>query len=217
MTDFYSPAQRQLQRAFQTEPLADLLTTVIMTDHIPDDHASFITSRNHFFLSTVNPVGEPTVSYKGGATGFVQILDAKTLIFPSYNGNGMFLSMGNIASNAKIGMLFIDFESPHRVRVQATATLLDTENDLAPFPGADLIVRASVDAVFVNCGRYIHPHEQSGQSVDIPDQRGEQPLAEWKRLEGIQDVLSPKDRELARAAGDPLAPEEYNRRVTEGS
>ena len=54
------------------------------------------------------------MSYKGGDPGFVKVVDDATVVFPSYDGNGMFLSMGNIKGNRNIGMLFIDFENPNR-------------------------------------------------------------------------------------------------------
>ena len=83
----------------------------------------FIEARAFFFLSTVNGDGHPTVSHKGGAPGFVRVVDPTTIVFPSYDGNGMFLSMGNIANNGRIGLLFMDFNTPHRIRAHANATL----------------------------------------------------------------------------------------------
>ena len=99
-----------------------------MQPQLDEETIAFIEARPFFFLSTVNADGQPTVSHKGGAAGFVRVLDPTTLVFPSYDGNGMFLSMGNIATKPSIGLLFIDFEHPHRVRVHATAELLDDES-----------------------------------------------------------------------------------------
>ena len=124
---------------------------------IDDEAKAFIESRAFFFLSTVNHEGHPTVSHKGGAPGFVRVLDATTLVFPSYDGNGMFLSMGNIAGDGRIGLLFIDFETPHRVRVHANAIVSADDPLMGEYPGADLIVRATVIDSFVNCPRYISP------------------------------------------------------------
>src|SRR5262245_39764615 len=122
--DFYTASQKQLQAAFESRRLAERVEKAIVTDQIvPELHQPFIESRDFFFLATVNAQGEPTVSYKGGSVGVVTVVDARTLAFPSYDGNGMFLSMGNIAETGKIGMLFIDFETPNRVRVQATAAI----------------------------------------------------------------------------------------------
>jgi uncharacterized protein YecE (DUF72 family) len=66
----------------------------------------------------VDGSGQPTCSYRGGDPGFVKVVEPGTIAFPSYDGNGMFLSMGNIRATAKVGLLFIDFETPHRLRVQ---------------------------------------------------------------------------------------------------
>ena len=75
-----------------------------------------------FFLATCDADGNPQCSYKGGDPGFVRVVDDRTLAFPVYDGNGMFLSLGNIRAHANVGMLFIDFEHPNRVRVNGVAS-----------------------------------------------------------------------------------------------
>ncbi len=220
MTDaFYTDAQRRVQAEHGSQPLADTMEFAIVTDTIPDDHAQFIASRDFFFLSSVNSNGEPTVSHKGGGVGVVRILDPKTIAFPAYDGNGMFLSMGNIADTAKIGLLFIDFETPHRVRVQATArytTDLNADPELAGrWPGAIGIVHATVDSVFVNCARYIHPHTRVEPSKYVPDENGQQPHASWKRIDLLQDSLSEEDQ--ARTADEgTITMEDYADRLAAG-
>ena len=76
-----------------------------------------------FFLATVDPDAGRPAYYKGGDPGFVKVIDDVTLAFPCYDGNGMYLSMGNVASDGRVGMLFIDFEHPKRMRVEGTASL----------------------------------------------------------------------------------------------
>ncbi len=217
MTDFYSPDQRRLQDDFETRPLADTLEAVMVKDELADVPAAFIESRDFFFLSTVNADGEPTVSYKGGAPGFVRVLDATTVAFPSYDGNGMFLSMGNIIATAKIGMLFIDLETPHRLRVQATARVATRDDPIVgTFPGADLVVVATVDSAFVNCGRYIHKHTRVEDSPYVPDGEGHQPLAAWKRIDLLQDALAPRDQGRAEAEGGTITGADYAERLRTG-
>ncbi len=96
--------------------MADLLQQVIVHAEVQDAERAFIESRDMLFLATVDSKGQPTCSYKGGDPGFVKVVDAKTLVLPIYDGNGMFLSLGNIGTNAQVGLLFIDFETPHRLR-----------------------------------------------------------------------------------------------------
>lgn len=218
MDDFYTSDQRRFQDSFDSRPLADALVQVMVRPTIDDEAAAFIGSRDFFFLATVNDESEPTVSYKGGAPGFVRVLDSATLAFPSYDGNGMYLSMGNIATSPKIGLLFIDLETPHRLRVQASASLApDHDPIVASFPGAEVVVIANVESVFINCGRYIHKHIRKEQSPYVPDANGEQPLPAWKRIDGLQSVLPPKDLGRAEAEGGTITGEEYARRLAAGS
>lgn len=207
--DFYTDAQRAMQQEYETEALADAIAAAVVVEELADRHIPFIESRDFFFLSTVTADGAPTVSYKGGDVGTVKVVDPKTLAFPIYDGNGMFLSLGNIAETAKIGMLFIDFETPNRVRVQATASIDHSGAFETEFPGAIAIVRATIDQVFVNCARYIHKHTRVEQSRYVPDEDGSQPFATWKRIDGIQPFLPEKDRGKADAAGGTITDAEY--------
>ena len=119
----YTPAARALQDRFDTRRLADRLAARMAHDRFTQDDCAFISAMDMFFLASVDASGQPTCSYKGGDPGFVRVLDDRTLAFPNYDGNGMYLSMGNILRHAEIGMLFIDFERPSRVRVEGTASI----------------------------------------------------------------------------------------------
>lgn len=213
---FYTDKQKQIQAQFESRALADRVEEAIVSDEFDDMHRAFIGSRDFFFLSTVNAEGCPTVSHKGGAPGFVKVLDASTFVFPSYDGNGMFLSMGNIADTAKIGLLFIDFETPNRVRVQATATISSDDPLISGYPGANLIVRAHVDKVFLNCARYIHKHTRVEASPYVPDSEGVAPYPAWKRIDFVQDVLKPEDRGRAEQEGGVITQDEYGEKLQSG-
>ena len=123
MSSLYGPVHRGLQERFDTRRLADNVEKRVVLTEIPPEHKTFIESRDMFFLSTIDHQGRPTVSYKGGDPGFVRVLDNKTIAFPCYDGNGMFYSMGNLMGNGQVGMLFIDLEKPHRLRLQGIASV----------------------------------------------------------------------------------------------
>jgi predicted pyridoxine 5'-phosphate oxidase superfamily flavin-nucleotide-binding protein len=201
VSEFYDESQRALQDRFDSRRLADRLEDLIVRPTLDPGAIAFVESRAFFFLSTVNESGHPTVSHKGGAPGFVRVPDPGTIVFPSYDGNGMFLSMGNIAGDGRIGMLFIDFESPHRVRVHADAVLVSEGPLLDEFPGADLVVRATVTDTFVNCPRYITRHASAEPAVDVPDEHGDAPVPDWKRYDLFHDVLPERHRESVESAG----------------
>ncbi|MDB4103684.1 pyridoxamine 5'-phosphate oxidase family protein, partial [Acidimicrobiales bacterium] len=77
-TEFYTPQQRSLQDQFDSRPLADRLQMAIVVEELDEQHTDFITSRDYFYLATVNAHGEPTVSYKGGGVGVVSVVDSTT-------------------------------------------------------------------------------------------------------------------------------------------
>ncbi len=201
MSIHYSKQHRALQVQFGTEKMADRIEQLASHNEFNDDAKGFIEHSEMFFLTTINDKGQPTVSYKGGDMGFVKVLDSNTLIFPSYDGNGMFLSMGNIVGNDQIGMLFISFEAPHRIRVQGTATISQDAALLAHYKEADFVVTVKLSELWQNCPRYIPKMEKVRSSRYVPRADCETPLAEWKRVDLLQDVLPPADLAKAQAKG----------------
>ncbi len=201
MSGIYGNAHRELQDAFGTRPLADRLEEVIVRGEFDEETKAFIESRDMFFLSTIDHTGRPTVSYKGGDAGFVRVVDATTLAFPSYDGNGMFMSMGNIAQQGKVGMLFIAFDKPHRIRVHGEATVHRDDPLLAEYKEAELIVRVKLTDLWQNCPRYIHRQTKEGASRYVPRANAETPLAGWKQTDLVQDVISEKDAQRAKELG----------------
>ena len=171
MSRLYGDNHRALQEQFETRRMADVIEKVAMETEVVGPHKDFIESRDMFFLSTVDHKGRPTVSYKGGDPGFVKVVDDNTVVFPSYDGNGMFLSMGNIKCNRNIGMLFINFETPHRLRLQGEATLHDDDPAMELYKEADLIVRVQVSEIFVNCPRYVHKYQKVDPSKYVASYR----------------------------------------------
>ncbi len=168
MTRLYGEQHRVLQDQFDTRKMADRVEQVAMKTAVMGGDKAFIEARDMFFLSSIDHQGRPTVSYKGGDPGFVKVVDEHTVVFPSYDGNGMFFSMGNIAGNAQIGMLFIDFETPHRLRLQGTASVLADDPLLTDYKEAELIVRVEVSEIWVNCPRYVHHYKKVDPSRYVP-------------------------------------------------
>lgn len=216
MTVLYGPEHRALQDAHDSRRLADLWQEMLIHGELAPEEQGFIASRDFFFLSTVDAEGKPTVSYKGGTPGFVRVLDQRTIAFPGYDGNGMFLSAGNIAESAKVGLLFIDFETPHRLRVQGEGEIVREGELVESFVGAAYAVKVRVTDAFVNCGRYIHKMNRVETSRHVPDAKGDQPIAEWKRIDFVQPHLPERDKEPVSAAG-ALTIEQHGEKVMAGS
>lgn len=201
MSRLFGDIHRAMQMAFDTRALADRIEAIAVKPEIDDDAKAFIESREMFFLSTIDHAGRPTVSYKGGMAGFVRVLDANTLIFPSYDGNGMYLSMGNISGNAEIGMLFMDFEKPYRLRAQGKAELIVSGPEVEAFKDAEMAVKVSIHEVWMNCPRYVHRFQKLETSRYAPGVEDNTPFCEWKRIDAMQDVVRPAEREKVQQLG----------------
>jgi predicted pyridoxine 5'-phosphate oxidase superfamily flavin-nucleotide-binding protein len=146
-----------------------------------------------FFLATADADGRPQCSYKGGAPGFVKVLDERTIAFPAYDGNGMYLSFGNAIANPHVGLLFIDFEGRRRMRLNGVASI-DLEDPLrAEWPEAQFVVRVRATEVFPNCPRYIHEYRLVQRSRFVPDEECKTPVPAWKRSEWARDALPAAD------------------------
>jgi predicted pyridoxine 5'-phosphate oxidase superfamily flavin-nucleotide-binding protein len=188
-TPLYHAGNRELQDRFDSRRIADRLEQVTLHDQFTDGDRALVERSAMFFLATADAAGQPDVSYKGGLPGFVRVVDAQTLAFPDYDGNGMFKSLGNILVNPKVGLLFVDFEQPHRMRVNGTASVADADPLLADFPGAQLIVRVHAERIFPNCPRYIHRMQLVEHSVYAPRSDYAPPAPDWKQNEAFRDAL----------------------------
>ena len=189
----YHEGSRSFQDRFDTRRLADRISERI-TDRLDDEDREFIAQRDMFFLSTVDQRGYPTCSYKGGDPGFVRVLDPQTIAFPNYDGNGMYLSLGNAVAHHKVGLLFIDFENPSRLRVHGDATVDFNDRLQADYPEAQFVVRVAIREVFPNCPRYIHRYGLVERSRFVPRVGSATPSPEWKKSEWAADVLPERDR-----------------------
>lgn len=194
MSSVYGKTHRNLQDQFDSRKLADKLNDSIVKKEFDTDAKKFIESRDMFFLSTINHNNMPTVSYKGGNPGFVKVINSKTLVFPSFDGNGMFMSMGNIKVNKNVGLLFIAFDKPHRLRVHGKASISKDKNLLKDFKEAELVVKIKLENYWQNCPRYIHKYVKIDESKYVPKKNLQTPLAGWKKTDLVQDVLPEKDK-----------------------
>jgi predicted pyridoxine 5'-phosphate oxidase superfamily flavin-nucleotide-binding protein len=196
---FYNEGSRTLQDRFDTRRLADRLEQVTMRHAFTDEDRAFIGRAPMFFLATADADGRPDCSYKGGLPGFVQVIDPQTLVFPSYDGNGQFRSLGNMLLNPQVGMLFIDFEATKRIRVNGIATIdyVDALRERADpllehYEGADVVVRVRAEAIFPNCPRYIHKLQTNELSAYAPRPNYEPPVPAWKNMDAFRDHLPKK-------------------------
>ena len=192
LIEMYHEGNRRFQDQFDTRRMADRIHEVLVSD-VLTDYKELIESRDMFFLATADEEGQPTCSYKGGDPGFVKVVDEHTLAFPNYDGNGMYLSMGNILKNPHVGILFIDLEEGNRLRVNGIATINQQDPLMVSYPEAQFIVRVHVSHVFPNCPRYIHQYKLVQRSMFVPKKGCKTPVPDWKRADWARDALPAND------------------------
>ncbi len=205
MSEFFHKGSRQLQNQFETQPMADRLAETIISHQISPEDQAFIEAQNMFFLATVDQEGRPNCSYKGGSVGLVKVIDEYTVAFPVYDGNGMYLSVGNVVVNPPVGLLFIDFQRQARLRLNGDAFIQENDPLLAHWPEAEMVLRVKLREMFPNCPRYIHKMALVEESSFVPKKQCETPAPDWKRLEMVADVLPARDVHLAGNLQDPAA------------
>src|SRR4051795_12308186 len=172
MASTYHDGSRRLQDRFDTRRLADRIDErFVQRPEIEPDDRAFIERMDMFFLATADAEGHPTCSYKGGEPGFVRVLDEHTIAFPNYDGNGMYLSMGNLRVNPHVGLLFIDFERRRRMRLEGVASIDENDPLASELAEQQFVVRVRTTQVFPNCPRYIHKMQLVERSRFVPRQQ----------------------------------------------
>lgn len=193
-TPTYHDGMRRLQDQRETRALADRLEKVTMRSAFTAEDQAFIQRCRMFFIATADNAGQPDCSYKGGLPGFVRVVDERTLAIPDYDGNGQYRTWGNVVANPRVGLLFLDFETPKRLRVNGTAVVSSTDPLLNELPGAVFVVRLSAERIFPNCPRYIHRMQLVEESVYAPKPDYTPPVPAWKTFDVFKDALPPRDR-----------------------
>jgi uncharacterized protein len=191
----YHEGMRILQDSRETRPLADRLEQVTVRTAFTAEDRAFIERCSMFFVATADAQGQPDCSYKGGLPGFVRALDDRTLCIPDYDGNGMYRTWGNVLVNGHVGLLFLDFENPRRLRVNGTAEISGDDPLRDEFPGSVLIVRVTASRIFPNCPRYMHKMQLIEHSTYAPRAEYTPPVPAWKTFEEFRDFLPARDRD----------------------
>ncbi len=153
--DFHAGEIAAQQRWQTTDIWSKARRTRLLLDHIPEPYRQRIANAPFFFLATSDREGRCDCSFKGGGVGIIRLLDSTRLAFPDYDGNGAFMSLGNILQNPQVGMLFIDFTDGARLRVNGRASVHDDGEVKALFPDHPRVVLVEIEQVVPNCAAHV--------------------------------------------------------------
>lgn len=133
-------------------------------DTLGEDEAAFLAERDSFDMASVGTSGWPYIQHRGGEKGFVRVLDDHTLAFADLRGNRQYISVGNVAGDDRVALLFMDYPNRARLKVLARARIVTREDDPALFARVATDV-SKTERVFVlavegldwNCPQHITP------------------------------------------------------------
>jgi predicted pyridoxine 5'-phosphate oxidase superfamily flavin-nucleotide-binding protein len=160
-------------------------------EHLSEHEIQHITSRNSFYMATVNEDGWPYVQHRGGEDGFVKILGPTRIGWVERTGNRQYLGTGNITANGRVSMILVDYAQRTRLKLLGTATYHNDPDAaltavLNPHGHRiDGAITMDVVATTWNCPKYITPRlevEQVRGAFDELQQRVAELEAENARL-----------------------------------
>lgn len=132
---------------------------------LTEAEAGFIAARNSLYMATVSETGWPYVQHRGGPAGFVRVLDESTIGFADFRGNRQYVSVGNLMTDDRVSLFFMDYPNKTRLKLLGRARIvgLDDQDVLSRLEMPDY--RARIERGFVitvegfdwNCPQHITP------------------------------------------------------------
>lgn len=133
---------------------------------LTEAEAEFISERDGFYLATVGENGYPYVQFRGGAKGFLKVLDANTLGYADFRGNRQYISVGNLAGNDRAALILMDYANRQRLKIFARIEVLEAQAAPELIAGlvdptyqahVERIMLLHVEAFNWNCRQHITP------------------------------------------------------------
>ena len=199
---FSAAAKAEQDKAGSLTKYAQVYPTRL-TDGLGENEKEFIETRNSLYIASIVETGYPYVQHRGGPAGFVQVLDGETIGFADYRGNKQFITQGNLATNNKVSLFFMDYARKARLKMIGTATMRDATEDIiaarrlgqAGQGPVERLVTIKVTAIDWNCPQYITPRYDEDEINALLAPR-------MTEIDRQIDVLAARLRELGE---DPAA------------
>ena len=151
---------------------------------------AFLASLDMFYLGTANAQGQPYIQYRGGAPGFLKVLDEQTLGFTDFGGNRQYITLGNLSENPKAFIFLMDYANSRRIKVWGTARVVEDDPELLDrlqdpdYPGrVERAIVFTIEAWDVNCPQHIHKRFAQREVAPI--------------IEGLQTRIAELEERLA--------------------
>ena len=98
-------------------------------DRLGAKEIEFVQARDGFYLASVSETGWPYVQFRGGAPGFLRVLDERTLAWADFRGNRQYVSVGNVKGNDRVAMILMDYANRRRLKILGQLELREVGAD----------------------------------------------------------------------------------------
>jgi len=162
----FTAAIKKLQERFGSRASYARLEKESYVDGLTDNEIAFIGQRDSFYMATIGENGYPYIQHRGGPKGFVKVLDKNRIGFIDFRGNMQYISVGNIGTHNKVSLIMVDYPARARLKILATATIIEIKDDPALYEQLDLpgykfkperMIVLTIDAYDWNCPQHIIP------------------------------------------------------------
>jgi uncharacterized protein len=93
-----------------------------------ESEAGFIAARDSLYMASVGETGWPYIQHRGGPAGFVRVLDAQTIGFADFRGNRQYISVGNLLTDDRVSLFFMDYPNRTRLKLLGHARAVGPED-----------------------------------------------------------------------------------------
>ena len=200
----FTPTVKALQERYGSRRQYARREAGASRDQLGPDEKEFLAERDSFYIASIGSTGWPYVQHRGGPAGFLHVVDDHTIAFADFRGNKQYISAGNLTSDNRVALIFVDYPRQARLKILGRADILEGEQAkewlerLRPAGYSAVVERVfviHVEAFDWNCPQHIVPRftaEQIQEAIAPLEKRLADVEAENQKLQ--------RDLTLARAA-----------------
>ena len=124
----FSAAAKEMQEKFGSRKSYARMEKDVYVDGFTENEMDFIAERDSFYLASMGENGFPYIQHRGGPKGFLKVLDNQRLGFIDFSGNKQYITVGNLATNNKVCLIMVDYPTRARLKIYATAEMVELNN-----------------------------------------------------------------------------------------
>ena len=163
----FTPVVKILQESYGSrQQYARMQNADASHDRFTSFETEFLEDRDSFYWATVGATGWPYIQHRGGPKGFLKVIDDHTVALADFRGNKQFISTGNLLTDNRVAMIFVDYPRQARLKILGRVEVIELADagawlDRVRLPGYQAVIERvfviHVEAYDWNCPQHITP------------------------------------------------------------